>query len=97
MNFLTPENLEKIGIAGLAVSAIIVLYKVFVLFMEQWRNSTDAVNKNTSAFDALSQVFKESSERERMFQKEIMDTLRNGVDVAKDTNERVRELQRRIN
>lgn len=99
LDFLSPEfigGLEKGGILVVAVVSLIVFYKVFTLFMEQWKNSTDAVNKNTTAFDNLSKVFEQSSQREMLFQQEVMQKLNHGVDVAKDTNERVRELQRII-
>src|SRR4051812_32459383 len=92
--------LEKLGITGVVALALIVVIfgiksglQLFQLFMEQWKNSTDAVNKNTDAFMELSNFFKRANEKEEQFQKDIMAELRDGVRVARDTNERVKDIQ----
>jgi hypothetical protein len=88
--------LEKVGIAGICLALIYFGFQAFKLVLTQWQNSTDAVNKNTQAFVDLSNFFKKANEREEAFQKEIMKELRDGVDVAKDTNERVKDIQRKL-
>lgn len=77
--------LEKVGIAGVAVVAIWVMYKVFTLFMNQWGNSTDALNRNTEGYRHLARILETSHERDIEFQKELL-TL------SKDTNRKVDEL-----
>lgn len=77
--------LEKVGIAGVAVVAIWAMYKVFVVFMNQWSNSTDALNRNTEGYKSLSRVFEIAHERDLEFQKEMMS-------LSKDTNRKVEEL-----
>lgn len=88
--------LEKVGIAGICLAVIFFGYQLFKLFLAQWQNSTDAVNKNTEAFLELSNFFKKANEREEAFQKQIMEQVEDGVSVAKDTNKRVRDIQNRI-
>lgn len=92
----TPADLGKVGIGGICILLIIVGYKLFQLFLEQWKNSTDAVNKNTTAFMNLTTVFKESSERDERWQRQVMETLQDGVSTGQDTNRRVRDIQSKI-
>jgi predicted PurR-regulated permease PerM len=81
--------LEKVGIAGICLAVIIVGYKVFTVFIQQWQNSTDAVNKNTSAFTELSKVFERANEREIEWQDKAMDLL-------KETNKKVKDIHERV-
>jgi hypothetical protein len=81
--------LEKIGIAGICFAVIVVGFKLFTIFIDQWKNSTDAVNKNTEAFTELSNVFKQSSQREIEWQEKAMHLM-------KDTNKKVKDIHDRI-
>lgn len=90
------DVIEKIGVGGLAVLILIVGFNMFKLFMEQWKNSTEAVNKNTAAFEELAGVFERVSERDARWQREVSDKLENGVNIAQDTNRRVREIQLKV-
>lgn len=83
------DALSKVGIGGICIVVIFVGYKIFLFFFEQWKNSTDAINKNTAAFVKLTTVFEESSERDAQWQKEISVVL-------KDTNDRVRDIQQKV-
>jgi hypothetical protein len=87
---------KDLGGIGIAIAVIYFGYQAFRLVMTQWANSTDSLNKNTDAFNSLSDVFAKQAEREIEFQKEIMETLRKGVDTAKDTNDKVSEIHKKI-
>lgn len=85
-------GLEKAGIAGVCIALMIVGYKIFQLFINQWKNSTDAqnisteaVNRNTQSFEKLSAVFEKQHERELQFQQEVRTTMH-------DTHRKVTEL-----
>lgn len=85
-------GLEKAGIAGICIAVLIVGYKVFQLFIGQWKNSTDAqnisteaLNRNTQSFEQLSAVFERQHEREIQFQQEVRTTMH-------DTHRKVSEL-----
>lgn len=88
--------IEKGGIAVISVTVIYFGYHVFRLVVEQWKNSTDAVNKNTEAFLELSKVFERSHEREVEFQKEALEILRESHKLNRDTNIKVREIHDKI-
>ena len=90
------QNLEKIGIAGVAVFAIYIGYLAFKLVLDQWKQSTEAVNKNTEAFTKLSEVFERQAEREVDFQKEVLSMLKDGQATIKDTNQKVTEIHRKF-
>lgn len=81
--------LEKVGIAGVAVAGFYVMYRVFILFMEQWSASTQALNRNSDGYEKLSKVFEQSHEREMEFQRDMMH-------ISKDTNEKVTKLHQEL-
>jgi hypothetical protein len=87
---------ETVSIGGLSVVAIYLIFKMVVLFMEQWQNSTEAVNKNTGAFTQLSEVLERSNQREMEFQERALAVLQANNELAKDTNEKVSDIQRKI-
>lgn len=88
---------ETVSIGGLGVVAIYLIFKMVVLFMEQWHYSTDAVNKNTGAFTQLSEVLERTNQREMEFQERALEVLQANNELAKDTNRKVSDIQRRIN
>lgn len=81
--------LEKIGIAGVCAVFVYFGFQALSLILVQWSNSTDAVNKNTEAFQELSKVFEKSFEREIVFQEEMRERM-------KDTQEKVTDIHRKI-
>jgi hypothetical protein len=82
-------SVDKIGGIGLAVIILFVGYKMFQLFISQWKNSTEAVNNNTTAFQELSRVFERANEREIEWQKEAME-------IMKDTNKKVKDIHDKV-
>jgi ABC-type transport system involved in Fe-S cluster assembly fused permease/ATPase subunit len=94
---------ETSAIAAICIAIIWFGYKVFVIIVSQWRNSTDAqmqsvdaVNKNTKAFEKLSEVFERQNAREIEFQEKTFSLLKSGVVIAEDTNKKVSEIHRKI-
>lgn len=83
------EAIEKAGVFGICVVLIIVGYHAFKLILNQWQNSTDAVNKNTEAFTELKNVFERSHEREQAFQEEMRERV-------KDTQRKVRDIHEKV-
>lgn len=81
--------IEKAGGIGIAIAVIFVGYKLFQLFIQQWQNSTDAVNNNTTAFQELSKVFEKANEREIEWQEKAMD-------IMKDTNKKVKDIHDKV-
>lgn len=67
--------LEKIGIAGVSALALWILYKLVVMFFDQWKVSTEVVNRNTESFNELTKVFEKSHQREIDFQKEVLEKI----------------------
>ena len=81
--------LEKVGIAGVALGGFWIMYQLFILFMNQWGASTEALNRNSDGYEKLSKVFEQSHEREMEFQKEMLS-------VSQDTNDKVTEMHREL-
>lgn len=88
--------LEKSGIGGALILLIYFGFQGFKLMINQWKSSTEAVNKNTKAFVQLSHVFEKSSQREIEFQKEIMKLLNEGQYTIKDTHKKVEDIQKTV-
>lgn len=106
--------LKDVGMGGLAIVALLMLNKIVTTVLEQrkeegervltqWQASTDAINKNTEAFNNHSHVFERASERELEFQRSMEESqkimlqkITEGVDTAEDTNRRVRDLQKHL-
>jgi hypothetical protein len=85
-------GLEKVGIAGLAIVTLWVFFKIFQLFMGQWKQSTDAVNRNSKSFEKLSAVFEKQAEREEKFQHTVISAIAESARIATDTNAKVSEI-----
>jgi hypothetical protein len=85
----TPEALEKAGIALVSLGALFVIFKFGMVFIQQWQNSTDAVNKNTAAFQELSKVFERANEREKEWQDEALGIMKSTHSKVKDIHEKV--------
>jgi type II secretory pathway pseudopilin PulG len=86
---LKPEVLEKAGIAIVAIVALIIFAKLGGVFIQQWQNSTDAVNKNTSAFQELSKVFERANEREKEWQDEALGIMKSTHKKVTDIHDKV--------
>lgn len=81
--------LESIGGVGLAVVLAYFGYKIIMFMIEQWKSSTEALNKNSEAFNKLSVVFEKSDERQIEFQKEILI-------VMNDTHKKVTDIHNKF-
>jgi len=81
--------IEKAGVVGICVVILIIGFKVFQIFIQQWQNSTEAVNKNTTAFQELSKVFERANEREIEWQDKAMN-------IMKDTQKKVSDIHDKI-
>jgi hypothetical protein len=86
------SGLEKFGIAGITIAILIVGYKLFLVFIQQWKSSTDAVNRNSKSFEKLSTVFERQAVRDEKFQERVLFELNDSSRVAIDTNKKVTEL-----
>lgn len=69
------DGLDKVGIAGVAIAILWFGFKVFQIFVQQWKQSTDAVNRNSKSFEKLSVVFEKQSAREEKFQENVLATI----------------------
>lgn len=76
---------KDIGVGAISVVALYLLYKVFILFIEQWGKSTEAINRNTETHKEMQDIFNKSYEREIEFQKEV-------IIILKDTHRRVVDM-----
>lgn len=85
-------GLDKIGITAVSIAIMYFGFKVFQIFTTQWKQSTEAVNRNTKSFEKLSAVFEKSNEREMEFQKNVMAMLSDGNKLIVDTHKKVGEL-----
>lgn len=81
--------LETIGLGGIAIALIYFGYKIIIFLMERWRESTEALERNTQAYTQLSQVFQQSHEREMEFQKKL-------ILLSEDTNKKVSEIHKNV-
>lgn len=88
--------LEKVGIAGVAFGILYFGFQLFKLFMAQWKDSSDAVNKNTEAFTGLARVLEQSNEREIEFQAHVKQKLDASEVREMATLEKVNEIHRII-
>lgn len=86
--------LEKVGIAGICLAVIIFGFRVFSIVIEQWGKSTDAVDKNTKAFEKLADVFEKQAERELEFQERMHALLKHNVATAEETARDVKDAKR---
>lgn len=84
--------LEQVGIAGVALGAIYFGYKIVSLFIEQWRVSTEAINRNTESFEKLTEIVDRASKREQDFQKEASGLLYEILDISRDTGRTTRKI-----
>jgi len=88
--------LEKISIGGVCFAIIYFGFQVFKIFVTQWQNSTDAVNKNTNAFNELSKVFERAHEREAEFQAYAKEKLEASEQREKTTLKKVIEIHEHL-
>lgn len=88
--------METASVAGVCFAALYFGFKLIVLFFAQWKDSTEAVNKNTGAFTQLSEVLERSNQREMQFQNRAIELLEANNTLAKDTNAKVIDIHRKI-
>lgn len=81
--------IKEAGVIGICIVLLIVGFKLFNIFIQQWQNSSDAINKNTSAFQELSKVFERANEREIEWQDKAMD-------IMKDTHKKVKDIHDKV-
>lgn len=79
--------LKDVGVGGLGMFALYLMYKSFIFFTERWKESTDAINRNTETHQNLTNVFQSFHAESQEFQKEAMDLL-------KDTNDKVKDIHK---
>lgn len=90
------QLVEAGGIGAICFAVIYFGHKIFLTFIEQWKNSTDAVNKNTEAFTGLSTVLQQSHQRELEFQEHVKVKLEASEAREKETLEKVIEIHKII-
>lgn len=97
-------KISEAGIGVVAVIAIVILIAILWKgFLAVWNRSidsqeksTDAITKNTEAFNNLSNVFEKSHEREIEFQREALELLKDNNLLAKQTHEKVTDLHEKL-
>lgn len=94
---------EKVGIGGLGVVALFVIFRLTLLFIQQWNESTKALNRNSDAYNKLAEIFENSSNQQKQFQKEQMEFQRQQMEfqkemllLTKDTNTKVTALHDKL-
>jgi uncharacterized protein HemX len=105
-NFIAVDwgKVSEAGIGVVALVAIVALvWGLGKGFLAVWgrsidsqEKSTDAISKNTEAYNKLSVVFEKSYEREIEFQKEAIQLLRDNHNIAVDTQKRVKDIHDKI-
>src|SRR5690606_20558054 len=85
VEILTPEIIEKIGLGGITLVILIGAYRIFILFLDRWQESTEALNRNSDAYQQLSQVFEESLKHEIEFREKQMSFQREMTTLTKQT------------
>lgn len=81
--------LKDIGIGGLGAFALYLFYKIFIFFIERWKESTDAINRNTDTHENLNQVFQIFYAENKQFQDKALDLMN-------DTNKKVHGIDRKV-
>ena len=81
--------LKDIGIGGISLYFVHVLYKCFSFFIQIWKESTDAINRNTETHNNMKAVFEVFHENNKEFQE-------NAMVLMKDTNKKVTEMKEKM-
>lgn len=97
-------KLSEAGIGVVAIVAFVVLTSFLVKgFFKVWNRSIDtqeksneAITKNTDAYNKLSTVFEKSHEREIEFQREALELLKSNNTIARDTHDKVKDIQEKL-
>lgn len=87
--------LKDVGIGGIAIFALHILYKCFLFFIEIWKESTEAINRNTETHNNLKTVFEAFHESNEEFQKNAMLIMKDTNETVKETNYKVDRLIRK--
>lgn len=82
--------LKDIGIGGVSALALFLFYKAFIFFIGQWKESTDAINRNTDTHENMKEVFQAFHEDHKKFQEEA-------IGIMSDTNKTVRKIDKKVN
>lgn len=96
MEILTPEIIEKIGLGGITLVILIGAYQIFIMFLDRWQESTEALNRNSDAYQQLSQVFEESLKHEMEFREKQMSFQREMTTLTKQTYDKVSEIHEEV-
>lgn len=94
---------SKLGDYGIGIVALVIVYLLVRLFIEMWKmsiesqnKSTDAINRNTSGFTQLSNVLATQSERDRLFQVEALELLKETNKQTKQTHKKVIDIHGKL-
>lgn len=90
------SSFKELGGLGVSAIAIYFGYRMVVLFIDQWRVSTEALNRNTDSFKKLSEVFETQSTLEREFQKEVLRIIHDSHEIVADTSRKVTRIYDKI-
>ena len=88
--------LKDVGIGGIAIFALHILYKCFLFFIEIWKESTEAINRNTETHNNLKTVFEAFHESNEKFQKDAMVLMKDTNEIVKDTNRKVLRINKQL-
>jgi hypothetical protein len=86
--------LKDVGIGGLAMFALWLFHKSFIFFIGQWKESTDAINRNTETHQTLHDFFKVFYEENKEYQKETTKLLRDTHKKVNDIHKEIKEGER---
>lgn len=90
------SSFKEMGGLGVSAIAIYFGYRLVVLFIDQWKASTEALNRNTDSFKKLSEVFETQATLEREFQKEVLRLIHDSHDIVTDTSRKVTRMYDKI-
>lgn len=88
--------IQEITSGGVGIVAIFFGYKVVMVFIDLWRTSTDAINRNTESFNKLSEVVDRATARDIEFQKATMEILHDIKETSLETNRYARRMHDRL-
>ena len=88
--------LKDIGIGGICLYFVHVLYKCFTFFIQIWKESTEAINRNTDTHNNMKEVFEVFYENNNEFQKNAMVIMKDTNELVKETHEKVDRMSRRL-
>lgn len=87
---------DKLGALGISALALFAGYRIVVMFVGQWKVSTEAINRNTDSFEKLSEVFETQSKREKEFQVEVLHMMHDSYSLVSDTSRKVTHMYHKM-